>query len=146
MLKTHNQVLLGALRGLDVVLAFLAWEFAYRARFFWLNWPTANYIPDHAEYLKAAFAAALLTALTFSLANVYRTQSFIRPRQDFLYLLRGGLYLFLTLIGVAFYYREFSYSRVHTLYFLVFLLILLVLSRYLARKGMKWLHRHGYHL
>jgi Undecaprenyl-phosphate glucose phosphotransferase len=146
VLKTHNQVLLGALRGLDVVLAFLAWEFAYRARFFWLNWPTADYIPDHVEYLKAAFAAALLTALTFSLANVYRTQSFIRPRQDFLYLLRGGLYLFLTLIGVAFYYREFSYSRVHTLYFLVFLLLLLVLSRYLARKSMKWLHRHGYHL
>ncbi|MGA1560374.1 MAG: hypothetical protein ACO390_15290, partial [bacterium] len=146
MLKTHNQVLLGALRGLDVVLAFLAWEFAYRARFFWLNWPSADYIPDHVEYLKAAFAAALLTALTFSLANVYRPQSFIRPRQDFLYLLRGGLYLFLALVGVAFYYREFSYSRVHTLYFLVFLLLLLVLSRYLARKGMKWLHRHGYHL
>ena len=146
MLKTHNQVLLGALRGLDVVLAFLAWEFAYRARFFWLNWPTADYIPDHVEYLKAAFAAALLTALTFSLANVYHPQSFIRPRQDFLYLLRGGLYLFLALVGVAFYYREFSYSRVHTLYFLVFLLLLLVLSRYLARKGMKWLHRRGYHL
>ena len=82
MLKTHNQVLLGALRGLDVVLAFLAWEFAYQARFFWLNWPSADYIPDHVEYLKAAFAAALLTALTFSLANVYRPQSFIRPRQD----------------------------------------------------------------
>ena len=146
MLKTHNQVLLGVLRGLDIVLAFLAWEFAYRARFFWLNWPTADYIPDHVEYLKAAFAAALLTALTFSLANVYHPQSFIRPRQDFLYLLRGGLYLFLALVGVAFYYREFSYSRVHTLYFLVFLLILLVLSRYLARKGMKWLHRRGYHL
>lgn len=146
MLKTHNQILLGTLRGLDIVLAFLAWELAYRTRFFWINWPAAEQTPDHGEYLKAAFAAALLTAITFSAANVYRPQSFIRPRSDFLHLLRATLYLFLALVGIAFYYREFSYSRVHTIYFLGFLLVFLVLIRFLARKVLKWLHRHGYHV
>ncbi len=146
MLKTHNQVLLGALRSVDVLLAFLMWEVAYRARFFWLNWPAAEMIPDHTEYLKAAFVAAMLTAIMFALGNVYRPQSFVRPKSDFLHLLRGCFNLLLALLVLAFYYREFSYSRVHTVYFLVLLLISLVISRYIARKIMKALHRRGIHI
>ena len=43
------------------MLAFLAWEFAYQARFFWLNWPGADYSPDHVEYLKAALVRIVST-------------------------------------------------------------------------------------
>jgi len=51
----------------------------------------------------------------------------------------------LTLV-TAFFYREFSFSRVHTLYFLVCLLILLFISRLITKGSLHWLHARGAHV
>ena len=70
----------------------------------------------------------------------------IHLRHEIYSLLRGTLTLFLLTLVTAFFYRNFSYSRVHTIYFLICYLNLLFLSRLLTRWILKWLHKRGKHV
>lgn len=146
MLKRHTQVFASVLRLIDMSLAFAAWELAYQLRFFWIDLPPASMIPTHAEYLKAAFFVAILTGFVFSLSGVYRLHKVVHPPQEFYHLLRGTFTLLLLTLVTAFFYREFSFSRVHTLYFLICLLILLFFSRLITRGSLHWLHARGAHV
>jgi Undecaprenyl-phosphate glucose phosphotransferase len=103
-------------------------------------------IPSHAEYLKAAFFVAVLTGFVFSFSGVYRLHKVVHPPQEFYHLLRGTFTLLLLTLVTAFFYREFSFSRVHTLYFLACLLILLFLSRLITKGSLHWLHARGAHV
>ena len=146
MLKRHTQVFATVLRLLDMSLAFAAWELAYQLRFLWIDLPHASMIPSHAEYLKAAFFVAVLTGFVFSFSGVYRLHKVVHPPQEFYHLLRGTFTLLLLTLVTAFFYREFSFSRVHTLYFLACLLILLFLSRLITKGSLHWLHARGAHV
>ena len=72
MLKRHTQIFSSVLRLFDISLAFAAWELAYLLRFFWVDFPAAVMIPEHLEYLKAAFFVAILSGVVFSFIGVYR--------------------------------------------------------------------------
>ncbi len=143
MLKRHTQIFSTILRLFDMSLAFVAWELAYLLRFIWVDLPKAVMVPEHLEYLKAAFFVTILSGFVFSFIGVYRMHKVINLRHEFYHLLRGTLTLFLLTLVVAFFYRDFSYSRVHTLYFLICYLNLLFLSRLLTRWVLKWLHKRG---
>jgi glucose uptake protein GlcU len=139
MIKRHTQVFATFLRLLDMSLAFAAWELAYLLRFLWIDLPHASMIPSHAEYLKAAFFVAVLTGFVFSFSGVYRLHKVVLPPQEFYHLLRGTFTLLLLTLVTAFFYREFSFSRVHTLYFLACLLILLFLSIFITSYNKRFL-------
>jgi len=140
MLKRHTQIFSTIMRLLDMSLAFVAWELAYLLRFIWVNFPAAMMVPEHLEYLKAAFFVTILSGFVFSFIGLYRVHKIINLRHEFYHLLRGTLTLFLLTLVVAFFYRDFSYSRVHTIYFLICFINLLFLSRYLTRSVLAWLH------
>ena len=146
MLKRHTQVFASVLRMMDIVLAFAAWELAYQLRFIWIDFPHASMIPSHLEYLKAAVFVAILTGFVFSFSGVYRLHKVVHPPQELFHLLRGTLTLLLLTLVAAFFYREFSFSRVHTLYFLACLLILLFISRLITKGSLHWLHARGAHV
>ncbi len=146
MLKRHTQIISTILRLFDMSLAFLAWELAYLLRFIWVDLPKAAIVPEHLEYLKAAFFVTILSGFVFSFIGLYRMHKVINLRHEFYHLLRGTLTLFLLTLVVAFFYRDFSYSRVHTIYFLICFLNLLFLSRLLTRLALKWLHKRGKHV
>ena len=143
MLKKHTQVFGTLLRMLDMSLAFIAWELSYQLRFLWIDLPHASMIPSHNEYLQAAYFVTVLTGFAFSFSGVYSLHKVIHPPQEFYYLLRGSLSLLLLTLVAAFFYREFSFSRVHTFYFFVCLLILLCLSRLITKYSLRWLHSRG---
>ena len=146
MLKRHTQIFSTILRLFDMSLAFAAWELAYLLRFIWFDFPTAVMVPEHLEYLKAAFFVTILSGFVFSFIGLYRMHKVIKLRHEFYHLLRGTLTLFLLTLVVAFFYRDFSYSRVHTIYFLICYLNLLFLSRLLTRWVLNWLHKRGKHV
>ena len=146
MLKRHTQVFASVLRMIDISLAFAAWELAYQLRFLWIDLPHASMIPAHAEYLKVAVFVAILTGFVFSFSGVYRLYKVVHPPQEFYHLLRGTFILLLLTLVAAFFYREFSFSRVHTLYFLVCFLVLLFISRLITRGSLHWLHARGAHV
>ena len=146
MLKRHTQIFSTVLRLFDMFLAFAAWELAYMLRFIWVDFPAAVMIPEHQEYLKAAFFVAILSGFVFSFIGVYRMHKVIHLRHEFYHLSRGTFTLFLLTLVAAFFYRDFSYSRVHTIYFLICYLNLLFLSRLLTRWGLEWLHNREKHV
>jgi len=146
MLKRHTQIFYTVMRLFDMTFAFAAWELAYLLRFIWVDFPSAVFVPKHLEYLKAAFFVAILTAFVFSFTGVYRMQKVNHLRHEFYHLLRGTFTLFLVTLVAAFFYRDFSYSRVHTIYFLICYLFLLFLSRIIIRWGLEWLHEKGKHV
>ena len=146
MLKRHTQIFSTVLLLFDTSLAFAAWELAYLLRFNWVDFPAAVMIPEHQEYLKAAFFVAILSGFVFSFTGVYRMHKVIHLHHEFYHLLRGTFTLFLVTLVAAFFYRDFSYSRVHTIYFLICYLNLLYLSRLLTRWGLEWLHKRGKHI
>ena len=143
MLKRHTQVLTTVLRLLDMSLAFAAWELAYHLRFFWVNLPNALMIPSHSEYLKAAIFVVVLTGFVFSLSGIYSLQKVVRPIQELYHLIKGTFTILLLTLLAAFFYRDFSFSRVHTLYFLICFLILLFISRLISKASLRWLHNRG---
>ena len=140
MLKKHTQVFSTILRFSDIGLSFAAWELAYQLRFYWIDLPHASDIPLHEEYLKASLVISILTGIVFSISGVYRLQKIIQPKQELFHLLRGTFTLILLTSVVAFFYREFSFSRIHIIYFLSSFLILLLLSRLVTRFSLRYLH------
>ena len=124
-------------------LAFAAWELAYLLRFHWIDFPAASMIPEHEEYLKAAVFLAILAVFVFSFSGVYRMHKIVHLRHEYYHILRGTFTLFLLTLVAAFFYREFSYSRVHTIYFLFCYLILLFFSRLITRWILQWMHARG---
>ena len=143
MLSRHNQVYFSLLRLLDLALAFGAWELAYQLRFYWLNWPAAPIVPSHQEYLLAALLVAALTGFAFSYTKTYRVQ----PLKRELFRVAKGVAGVIVLTLVAFFfYRGFSFSRLHLVYFLLLFTAMEFASRLLAYEGLRWLHAQGYHL
>ena len=140
MLKKHTQVFSTILRFSDIGLSFAAWELAYQLRFYWIDLPHASIIPLHEEYLKASLVISILTGIVFSISGVYRLQKIIQPKQELFHLLRGTFTLILLTLVVAFFYREFSFSRIHIIYFLISFLILLIISRLVTRFLLRYLH------
>lgn len=143
MLSRHTQVYFSLLRLLDLALAFGAWELAYQLRFFWLNWPLAHDVPSQQEYLLAATLVSGLTGFSFSYTKAYHVQ----PLQRELFRVAKGIagVIVLTLVA-AFFYRDFSFSRLHFVYFVAIFATMELTSRLLAYQGMRWLHAQGYHL
>ena len=143
MLKRHNQLRNTFLRILDLLIAFSAWELAYLLRFHIIDWPPAIEIPLHQEYLKAAVVVVILTLMVFTLSGVYRHQHSLRLRVEGWLVIRGAGGVFILTLVAAFFYRGFSYSRIHMLYFLVCFVLMLGLTRYLVRRMMNYIHSRG---
>ncbi len=140
MIKGHVKIFSTFLRVLDIFLSFVSWELAYQLRFFWIDIPHAYTIPQHNEYLKAALFVSILTGFLFSFTGVYRLHKLVQPKHELFNLLRSTIYLILFTLVTAFFYREFSFSRIHTIYFFVCLLILLFISRFFSRFILQLLH------
>jgi len=143
MLSRHTQVYFSLLRLLDLALAFGVWEFAYQLRFLWLNWPLAHEAPSHQEYLLAATLVSVLTGFSFSYTKVYQVQPL---KRELFRVAKGVAGVIVLTLFAAFFYRDFSFSRLHLIYFLTLFTAVEFASRLLAYKGLRWLHAQGYHL
>lgn len=145
MLKRHNQILIAVLFFLDLLLAYVSWELAYYFRFHWLNIPEAHYLPPHFQYLKAVPVLIVLTGLVFSSSGIYQSHRVSRMSSEWFHLGKACFWLFIGLLAAAFFYRNYSYSRVHMIYFMGIFLSFLILIRLLTPVVLKMMHRRGLH-
>ena len=146
MLKHHNQILVTVTTALDLVIVYLAWELAYWLRFYGIDLPTAIEIPHHTPYFKAAGVVVVLAGIIFTLSGVYRPHRITRFLSEMLDLGKASLGLLLIVLAIAFFYRKFSYSRVHILYFAACLTILLPCLRLTLKGVVRLLHSQGIHI
>lgn len=155
MLKKKSQVILTLLFFADILTVGICWNLAYFARFYWFNFPITILgvsipyvepatIPLYREYYNATGVVVLVAAFCFVYGKMYNPKRISQYRGEMRAIFRSNIALFIILLGLTFYYRRFSYSRVQSLYFLLFtvgvissfrLSVRLVLS-YLRKKGM----------
>ncbi len=145
MLKGHNQILITLVFCLDLLLAVASWELAYFLRFFWINLPPATVIPPHYQYLKAEAVLVVMTGIVFGFSGVYHSHRISTGISTVFHLVKACLGLFIILLALAFFYRKFSYSRVHMVYFMVIYLTGLIASRHLVNSILNQLHKRGIH-
>lgn len=146
VLKRHNEILITLVFTFDLLLAYAAWDLAYYLRFFGLNLPAAQDIPAHAQYLKAVPVLLILTAVVFVLSGVYRSEGISRFTKQFLQVLKASFWLLIGLLAIAFFYRKFSYSRIHVLYFISLFMLFLMCQRYFIQRMLHFLHKRGWHV
>jgi Undecaprenyl-phosphate glucose phosphotransferase len=155
MLKKQAQVIITILFLLDLTIVGACWNLAYFVRFYWFNYPYSlagfsipfvKAIPDFSEYFKATFAILFFAAFCFIYAKMYNPKRISRYRAEFRSILKANVFLFVVMTGITFYYREFSYSRVQSIYFLLFSIVSLTLFRSGVRTVLLYMRRTGRNL
>lgn len=146
MLKRHNQILLTFLFFFDLLLAYATWELAFFLRFYWINLPVVTLaIPSHYPYVQAIPVLLVLTGVIFFSTGVYHSQRISKFASEFNHLLKACGWLLLLLVAIGFFYRNFSYSRVHVLYFMSVYFCSLLIVRLIIPHLLNILHQRGLH-
>ena len=107
-MKSQNQILINIAFLVDLLLAGCSWNWAFYARFHWVNLPPAFYLPPHIQYFKAIPVVVLLTGITFFFSGVYKSHRFSDFFSQTFRLLKACAFLFICIVGMAFFYRKFS--------------------------------------
>ncbi len=155
MLKKQAQVIITILFLLDLAIVGSCWNLAYYFRFYGFNVPFsllgfsvpyAESAPDFSEYFKATFVIVFFASFCFIYAKMYNPKRISRYKAEFRSILKANVLLFILMTGITFYYREFSYSRVQSIYFFIFSILFLTLFRAFVRSFLSYLRRKGKNL
>lgn len=155
MLKKQARVLVTLLLIFDLLLIGGSWNLAFFIRFYWLNFPInllgfqipeAASIPDFAEYFRATLVVVVIGTLCFVYSKMYNPKRVSRYKAELRSILRANLFLFIILTGIPFYYREFSYSRIQSVYFLLLNIITVFSFRSIVRLLLSQLRKQGKNL
>jgi Undecaprenyl-phosphate glucose phosphotransferase len=147
VLKKYSQVLLTILFFVDVTITGFCWNLAYYLRFYWVQYPELIHnIPPFKAYFNASGIVILCAMLCFVKGKMYEPERFFQFKAEFRAILRSTMALFIILVAVSFFYRKFSYSRAHVLYFLILSLCSITISRLIIRQIFFFIHKKGKNL
>lgn len=157
MLKKKSQVILTLLFLADIIIVGLCWNMAYFARFYWVNMPMElfgvaipyvepHHIPPYKEYYNATLVVVFFAAICFIYAKMYHPKRISRYKAEFRSIIKANVFLFIILLGLTFYYRRFSYSRVQSVYFLMMSIFFITLFRMSVRTFLNYLRSKGMNL
>lgn len=146
MLKRQAQVFLTLLMLADLALVWSFWILAYFLRFEWINLPRATSLPEFRYYLQASGWVVIFAMISFINGKMYHSRRLSRFKAESVAILRSNGLLFLILLGATFFYRNFSFSRVHSLYFLILSCSGISLFRLIVRQTLEYLRKKGKNL
>ncbi|MDH5560147.1 MAG: undecaprenyl-phosphate glucose phosphotransferase [Deltaproteobacteria bacterium] len=146
MLKKQSQVFLTLLFFADLIMVGINWNLAYFIRFFWFNYPPVDFIPNYRVYLRATLIVLLIASFCFIYAKMYHPKRISRFRAELRSIFKSNLFLIILLLGLTFFYRGFSFSRIHMVYFLSISLLNNILFRLIVRLVLSFMRRHGKNL
>lgn len=155
MLKKQARVLVSILLLFDLLLIGGSWNLAYFIRFYWLNFPIslfglnipgASSAPEFMEYFRVTIVVVVIGLVCFVYSKMYNPKRVSRYKAELRSIFRANLFLFIILTGITFYYREFSYSRIQSIYFLLLNIITVFSFRSIVRLVLSQLRKHGKNL
>ncbi len=130
----------------DVVAIVASFYFSYVLRFDSLvtTWiPVTKGYPPLTAYLVGAFCIAPVWVFMFSRRNVYRTRRDVDLSLEFFNIIRQVSFGMLIVLGLTFFYRAFSYSRIVFVFIWVIAIVLIFFGRMLVLAYEKHLYRKG---
>lgn len=130
----------------DTLVVGLCWNLSYFLRFELLDiWFTPSIIPAYPIYAQTTLPILLLVGVFLVQKQIYRLgQSGAQVNLEAIF--EDAWWVFIFLLALSFFYREFSFSRLLALIFWVCLIPGLWCSRQLVLKCKKQWHKQGHGL
>ncbi len=134
MIGKRKEVWIGVLFGLDLFFLSLSWLLSYGLRFHVPLIPVTKGIPPFHDYAVLLIAIYVTWLPVFHYAKLGETSLSHRPRMVFLDVLKAISLHLLLFVAVAYFFREYKYSRVVLFYFFILNLLFLNLNRFFLLK------------
>jgi len=139
-----SQIFLTMLFLLDLISIAASWLLAYQIRFHWWDVPATSFHPPFESYIQPLPLILALAGVCFLMVGLYK--NLMRSGHEAWRLLKACLLFFVLLLGLSFFYRGFSFSRIFSLHFVWLTLLLTGLGRILARQFLAFVRRRGKNL
>ena len=146
MLKKYNQVFTTFLFFMDLFFIALAWFLAYLLRFDAGFFGVSKEVPSWGEHLPLLVIILLVCGVVFNMTGLYRTKRLSSLRGEVYDLIRAVTISILVFVFLAYFFKEYRYSRLTILYFWVLSVLFIGLSRAYARHLLKSLRKRGFNL
>ncbi|MBT4290796.1 MAG: undecaprenyl-phosphate glucose phosphotransferase [Deltaproteobacteria bacterium] len=146
MLKKQSQVFLSILFFCDLCLISGSWLLAYYLRFYGINYPAAVTTPLFYIYLRACAVVTIFGAFCLIYSKMYTPKRISNFRAELRSIFNSNLILWIILTALTFYFRKYSFSRVHSLYFIALSISTLIIFRFTVRRTLLYLRSKGKNL
>jgi Undecaprenyl-phosphate glucose phosphotransferase len=134
MLKKHGQLFLSTLFISDSLAIFSSWLLAYSIRFQLQLIPVTQGVPPLEWYVYALGPIWVVFGISIKFFGLYQPLRGKSGFSEFFLILKVTSFSVLILTAITFFVREFSYSRIAMVYFLVSATFLIAISHWLVRK------------
>ncbi|MDH5639387.1 MAG: undecaprenyl-phosphate glucose phosphotransferase [Nitrospinota bacterium] len=145
MLKKHNQLFLTIMLLVDIGVVVLSWVLAYNIRFEW-DLPTPKGVPPFSDYLSFIPFLVIIWGLCMHWGGIYSPMRSDSRFNEYFRIFKATLTAIMITMAAAFFYREYSYSRVAMGFFWMLSLSGLIISHVMVRTVLRAFRRRGYNL
>lgn len=146
MLKKYNQIFITLLFVLDLFFISLAWFLAYLLRFESGLIEVTKDIPAWEQHLPLLIIILLISVVVFHASGLYQPKRLTSLPDEMYDLIKAITLSVLIFVFLAYFFKEYPYSRLTILYFWVLSILLVGASRIFARHLLKSLRRRGFNL
>lgn len=146
MLKKYNQVFITLLFVLDLLGISLAWFVAYLVRFESGLIEVTKGIPSWEQHLPLLILILLVSIAVFHASGLYQPKRLTSLPDEIYDLIKAVTLSVLVFVFLAYFFKEYPYSRLTILYFWAFSILLVGASRIFARHILRSLRRRGFNL
>ena len=146
MLKKHNQLFLSIMLLVDIVVVIFSWYATYHIRFSTGLFPITKGIPPLYQYLYFIPALAVIWFISLRLGGLYSPMRSDSRFNEYFKIFRSSTIAMVITLAAAFFYREFSYSRLFMGIFWGTSTFALIISHAVVRTILRELRRRGHNL
>ncbi len=146
MLKKHNQLFLSIMLLVDIGVVIFSWIATYYIRFGSGLFPVTKGVPPLYQYLYFIPALALVWFIALRLGGLYSPMRSDSRFNEYFRIFRSAAIAMVITLAAAFFYREFSFSRLFMGIFWGTSTISLMISHAVIRTILREARRKGYNL
>jgi Undecaprenyl-phosphate glucose phosphotransferase len=146
LLKKYNQVFISFLFFLDLFVIALAWFLAYFLRFESGFIGVTKEVPSLGQHLPLLVLLLLVCGVVFRMAGLYQPKRLTSLPSEIFDLIKATTVSVLIFVFLAYFFKEYRYSRLTILCFWFLTIVFTGLSRSFARRFLKSLRRKGFNL
>ena len=144
MLKKHNQLFLALMSTADIIVVIVSWFGAYYLRFTFYEAPKG--IPPISLYASALFAIIPVWAVSMRVGGLYKQMRSGSRFDEYFRIAYTATIAVVVMMAMAFFYREYTFSRIVIMLFWGFSVFGLITSHSLVRAVLRRARARGYNL
>jgi Undecaprenyl-phosphate glucose phosphotransferase len=146
LLKKYNQVFITFLFFLDLCFISLAWFLAYLLRFESGFIGVTKEVPSWGQHLPLLVILLLVCGVVFNMTGLYGSKRLTSLPKEVFDLIKAMTVSVLIFVSLAYFFKEYRYSRLTIFYFWFLTILFTALSRSYARHLLKSLRKKGFNL